>query len=247
MLAIGGTDPCAAAGLAVDMRVLEAHDVHAMLAVAAITVQNPIDGVSSIQETDAETLFQQVQAVRGWAEPQAVKIGLVPTTEGLAAVIEALADYTGPIVVDPVLRASGGGRLVALRHSDEILQTLGARITLWTPNVDEFVEVLSCRVDSLHDLEIAAHLWRDRFGSAVLGKGGHLIKDCGCDVLVDESAVTKYDRLGPIHSARGTGCALASSIAARLAHGDSLSEAVAAARVWLGLQRSLLADTVPAG
>ncbi len=244
MLAIGGTDPCAAAGLAVDMRVLEAHDVHAMIAVAAITVQNPIDGVSSIHETDAETLFQQVEAVRQWAEPQAVKIGLVPTTEGLAAVIEALAGYSGPIVFDPVLRASGGGRLVAVRPTDAIFQALGERITLWTPNVDELVEVLSCEVDSLHDLEVAAGLWRDRFGAAVLAKGGHLIKDRGCDLLIDETGVTKYDRVGPTHSARGTGCALASAIAARLAHGETLSGAVDTAREWLGTQRSLLVDTV---
>jgi hydroxymethylpyrimidine kinase/phosphomethylpyrimidine kinase len=247
VLAIGGTDPCAAAGLAVDMRVLEAHDVHAMIAVAAVTVQNPVDGVSFVRETDAELLLQQVEAVRAWAEPQAIKIGLIPSAETMVAVIEALSGYSGPVVVDPVMRASGGGRLVALRPSDAVLKSLGEKIALWTPNVDEFVEVLSCEIDSLQDLEAAASLWRERFGAAVLAKGGHLIEDRGCDLLIDDTGLTRFPRCGPILSARGTGCALASAITAHLAHGESLQKAVERARDWLGDQRGLLATTESVG
>ena len=171
--------------------------------------------------------------------PAAVKIGMAVGPATAAAIVEALGDYAGPVVVDPVLATSRGGALWA--GAPRELLPLLRRATLVTPNAVEAAALAECAVATAADAE-AAGRWlieAERL-RAVLIKGGHLGTDAGppagtvVDVLVTASGAERFVRpRTPGPSPRGTGCALGSAIAVNLGRGQGLAEAVAEAGAWL--------------
>jgi hydroxymethylpyrimidine/phosphomethylpyrimidine kinase len=160
-----------------------------------------------------------------------VKIGMVATAAIAQAILVALSGYSGPVVYDPVLRASSEDPLY---DGDlESILALARRATLLTPNLGEAAWLLGKPVRTLSDAREAAHALRAKGIAAVLVKGGHLEGDA-TDVLLStagESLLSSPRIAGP--SPRGTGCALATAIAVELARGETLERAVASAKTWL--------------
>ena len=230
VLAVGGIDPTGLAGLAADVRAGAAAGVHVATAVSALTVQNG-RGVFRVEPVSPELLGAQVRAVLEDLPVRAVKIGLVPDGRSLDTVMATLGGSGVPIVLDPVLSATSGGRLSGLGISDLARMAGGGEILL-TPNLDEAAELLGEeRIDGLDGMKRAASALARRTGCAVLLKGGH--QDEGgtvADVLCDGRIVSVFRSHRVPARARGTGCALATLIAAGLARGREVGCAVPTAR-----------------
>jgi hydroxymethylpyrimidine/phosphomethylpyrimidine kinase len=209
VLAIGGVDPTGASGLAADLRTFVLRGVHGAPIVSALTVQDS-NGVRSV--TPVADLAPAVSAVLGSMPVRAVKIGML--AEGQAAALAHLLPSL-PIVLDPVLEASAGGTLADSHAYAAILE----RVTVVTPNARE-VAVLGDEPER----------WVERTGVAVLLKGGHGEGREVVDRLLVRGApprVWRHPRLD-VRNTRGTGCTLASAIAAGLALGESLTQATEA-------------------
>ncbi len=231
ILAVGGLDPSGCAGLAADQRAIEALGFHAALVAAALTVQNT-RSCERVAPVDAELLAAQIEAVASDLRVVAVKSGLLGSPDAvrtLAAAVESMRPR--PFVLDPVLRSSTGAALVDEATRGALEADLACRATLVTPNANE-AEVLCGR--PVRDPDQAAEAGRlllARGYRAVLVKGGHFQRGRGTDVLVTPEGPTRFEgREAPARHTRGTGCTMACALAARLARGDSLAQAVGAAR-----------------
>jgi len=227
VLAIGGTDSSGGAGVTRDAEVLAECGVAGTFAVAAVTAQSNAR-VIAVQSVSPEVLREQIRAALETHDVAAVKIGMLGTRNVIEAVADALPSRDAvPIVLDPVLAASSGGALVDAEAVDALREALLPRASLITPNVPEAARLL--RDDEANDL---AGMTAQAVGlcehgpRAVLLKGGHAGGENAIDVLV--GAGIDIERLSSPRSAvrlRGTGCMLASAIAAGLALGMPLADA----------------------
>jgi hydroxymethylpyrimidine/phosphomethylpyrimidine kinase len=226
----GGLDPGGGAGVLRDLLTAVELGAHATVVATCITDQDS-NHVSSIEAREASRLRQSLARVLSNGATDAVKIGMVATGEIAQALADSLADFAGPAVYDPVLRASSGGALYQGDRAAVI--ALARRVTLLTPNLGEAAWLLDRPVTDLPEAESAAHELVALGVPAVLVKGGHLAGDA-TDVLLDRTGqrLLSNPRV-PGPSPRGTGCSLATAIAVHLAHGDGLEDAVAAAKAWL--------------
>jgi hydroxymethylpyrimidine/phosphomethylpyrimidine kinase len=223
VLAIGGLDPTGHAGLAADLRAGVALNVFVAPVATALTVQDQ-QGVKRVQAVDADLLQEQVAAVRRSLPVGAVKIGLLPGEAQVRAVALALADFTGPLVLDPVLSATPGGALAEPGLAGALHGLLGTHKTLLTPNLSEAGVLLGKEAaKDAEGMEAAARALKDLGFNAVLIKGGHLDGPRVPDYLFDEGAGLWIDgaRLDTPNT-RGTGCVLATLIAGLLAQGQPL-------------------------
>ena len=237
LLAIGGVDPTGRAGLAADIRAGEAAGVHVAPVPVALTAQNA-DGVTHIEPATPLLIHSQVRAVLEDLPVAAVKIGLMPSAQVVGAVVEALALLPAqvPMIIDPVMGASSGGRLVPAvsRSWCRQLRLLCRRATLLTPNILEASALLVGELPAggRRIMRLQARALRERYGCDVLLKGGHLPNGQSViDVLAMKNSEETFisPRL-PAPDLRGTGCTLATLIAAHMAHGQPLLNAVATAR-----------------
>lgn len=226
----GGIDPGGGAGVLRDLLTAAELGAHATVVVTCITDQDS-NRVSSIEARQAGRVRQSLGRVLSNGATHAVKIGMVATGEIAHALAESLAVFTGPVVYDPVLRASSGGALYDGDRAAVI--ALAKRVTLLTPNLGEAAWLLDRSVTALPEAEAAARELVELGVPAVLVKGGHLAGDA-TDVLLDRGGqrLLSNPRV-PGPSPRGTGCTLATAIAVHLARGASLADAVAAAKGWL--------------
>ena len=233
VLAIAGSDPSGGAGLQADIRTCTALGVYAAAVPTCITVQDT-RGVWRVEALAADLVREQIEVVIADLAPQAIKVGLLPTREVVTAVTASLSAHPAvPVVLDPVLVATSGDEL-ASPESLAALIDLARRAVLVTPNLAEAARLSGRAVNSQADMVDAARAIRDLGVEAVLVKGGHLA-DEAVDVLLasdGEPTFLHAPRVAgpPVH---GTGCALSAAIAARLASGDSLPEAVRTAKIWL--------------
>lgn len=232
---VGGLDPGSGAGVARDLLTATALCARGVVVGTAWTEQG-----SPSESTIEPRAPERVQAALASALARvgevgsAVKIGMVATAPIAQAIKLALASYAGPIVYDPVLRASSGDSLYD-GDRDAIL-ALARRATLLTPNLGEAAWLLEQPVRSESDARAAARSLRALGVAAVLVKGGHLEGDA-TDVLLSSAGESLFSSpriAGP--SPRGTGCALATAIAVGLARGEPLELAVASAKTWLTRQ-----------
>ena len=235
VLLVGGVDPSGLSGLAADVRAVSAHRAHAAPVVAALTAQNT-QAVARVDPVEPRLLHAQLQAVLADLPVAAVKIGLLAqagAVEVLGAVLERLRGV--PVVLDPVLGASTGSGLWPGGDGVASLRRLLPRVTLLTPNAPEAAALSGLPVRTAADAEHAARALRAAGAQAVLVKGGHFEGlDRGLDVLLSDRVLQRFPG-HPIAAAhaRGTGCTLASALAARLARGEPLVEAVAGARAFV--------------
>lgn len=232
-LSIAGSDSSGGAGIQADIKTMTVNGVYAMSAVTALTAQNTT-GVTGIFEVTPEFLEQQLDAVFADIPPDAVKIGMVSSSELIQVIAEKLKEYNAKnIVVDPVMVSTSGARLIR----EEALETLENELiplaTVITPNIPE-AEILSGRpIQNAEDMTAAAREIGGRFGCSVLLKGGHSVSDA--DDLLYDSGGCKWFRGKRIDNpnTHGTGCTLSSAIAANLAKGCDLETAVERAKEYI--------------
>ena len=243
-LTIAGSDCSGGAGIQADIKTMTANGVYAMSAVTALTAQNTT-GVSGIFEVTPAFLTAQLDAVFTDIFPDAVKTGMVASAALIEVIAERLSYYkAGNIVVDPVMIATSGSRLI----SGDAVSTLRARLfplaSLITPNIPE-TEVLSgMEVKSAEDMVRASRAIYDSYGCAVLCKGGHQLNDAN-DYLYDGTEGRWFaGRRIANPNTHGTGCTLSSAIASNLAKGFDLFTAVEYAKNYIS---GALADMLDLG
>ena len=229
-LVISGLDPSGGAGLLLDARVMCEQGVFTAGVVSALTEQDT-RGVYEVRPVDDVLVAHQIGRVVSDLKVAAVKIGMLGSAKVARAVLSGLAGVRAPIVLDPILRSSSG---TALIDDPAALDPLVARATLVTPNVDE--------AQQLGGVEGLAR----RGAKAVLWKGGHQTGDVVIDRLVDEHGEQEFSgpRVPGGEDVHGTGCALASCIAAQLARGNNLRDAC---RIATNYIRAKIANAQPLG
>ncbi len=241
VLSIAGSDSSGGAGIQADIKTITAHRLFAETAVTSLTAQNTT-GVRAVQDATPAFVAAQIDAVFEDIPPAAVKIGMVSQAGIIEAIAERLEHWEAPnIVVDPVMVATSGARLISDDAMDALVNRLFPLATVITPNIEEARALGDGReVAAAHDQERLAADLAQRFGCAVLLKGGHNVNDAN-DVL----AVPNANRKAHAHTTwfrhkrietentHGTGCTLSSAIACELATGHELVDAVSLAKDYL--------------
>ena len=230
-LTIAGSDSGGGAGIQADLKTMEAHDVFGTSVLTATTAQNTA-GVADVHVLPTDHIAAQYDAV-GDFEPKAIKTGMLATADVIETVDDCLAGFAGPVVVDPVMVAATGDRLLS-EAGEAAYEALLARATLVTPNTDEAEILTGLDVDSAADAEAAGHELLEMGVDAALVKGGHLAGDRVVDTLVvgdgGREASRHVERFShpriDTDATHGSGCTLSSAIAARLARGEPLLAAV---------------------
>jgi hydroxymethylpyrimidine/phosphomethylpyrimidine kinase len=232
-LTIAGSDCSGGAGIQADLKTMLANGVYGMSVITALTAQNTM-GVTGIQEVTPDFLIRQLDAVFTDIVPDAVKIGMTSSGELIHVIADKLVQYKAKnIVVDPVMVATSGSRLI----SEEAVAVLQSRLlplaTVITPNIPETEVLADVTITSAEDMEKAARLICEKYHCAVLCKGGHRINDAN-DLLCTEQGSRWFagERIDNPNT-HGTGCTLSSAIASNLAKGMALPEAVEKAKKYL--------------
>jgi hydroxymethylpyrimidine/phosphomethylpyrimidine kinase len=233
VLSVAGSDSGGGAGIQADLKTMLALGVHGMTVVAAVTAQNSL-GVQGYWELPAEAVAAQLDSVLGDIGADAVKTGMLASAELVSLVAARLSTVDAPVVVDPVSVSKHGDPLLAADALEAVRTALLPVAAVVTPNLHEVRQLTGVEVTGAGDLRRAADAVLELGPRAVLVKGGHLAGDA-VDLLVTaagEAREYRSERYDNRHT-HGTGCTLASAIAARLACGDPLPEAVAAAKEYV--------------
>lgn len=241
-LTIAGSDSSGGAGIQADIKTMTANGVYAMSAITALTAQNTT-GVQGIFEVPENFLAMQIDSVFTDIRPDAVKIGMVSSAGLIEVIAERLRLYKAEnIVVDPVMVATSGAKLLSDGAVDALKTLLLPLATVLTPNIPE-AEVLSEKqIRTEKDMEDAAKRIGIKYGCAVLCKGGHNINDAN-DLLFDgEELHWFYGKRIDNPNTHGTGCTLSSAIAANLAKGRDLPTAVEQAKTYISGALSAMLD-----
>ena len=232
-LTIAGSDSSGGAGIQADIKTMTANGVYAMSAITALTAQNTT-GVTGIMEVTPEFLSLQLEAIFTDIYPDAVKTGMVSSGELIKTISATLKKYNAQnIVVDPVMVATSGAKLI----SDEAIEILKAELlplaTVITPNIPE-AEVLSgMTIKNEEDMIKAAKAIYEKFNCNVLLKGGHQINDANDLLYRDGGYVWFKGKRIDNPNTHGTGCTLSSAIASNLAKGENLDDAVKHAKEYI--------------
>ena len=232
-LTIAGSDSSGGAGIQADIKTMTANGVYAMSAVTALTAQNTT-GVYGILESTPEFLASQLDCIFTDIFPDAVKTGMVSSTGLIEVIADKLKQYKAKnIVVDPVMVATSGSRLISQEAVDALKELLLPLATVLTPNIPE-AEVLSgLTISGPADMEKAAQAIGDAYGCAVLCKGGHDLNDANDLLWRDGTCKWFHGRRIDNPNTHGTGCTLSSAIASNLAKGYDLDTAVERAKSYL--------------
>ena len=233
VLSIAGFDPSCGAGIAADLKTFAAHNCYGIAAITALTIQST-QGVKAVHATPAATLRAQIEALLEDSPPVAVKIGMLANRANAAVLSDLLEKSPLPnVVLDPVIEPSSGGpELMDAAGVKHLREELLKRVALVTPNVPEAELLLGMEIRDVAAMEAAARKLVERGARAALVKGGHLEKPV--DVLFDGTDAAKFEgeKVRGEHT-HGSGCTLSAAIAAQLAHGKNLHEAVLLAKVYV--------------
>ena len=232
-LTIAGSDSSGGAGIQADIKTMTANGVFAMSAITALTAQNTT-GVTDIFETTPKFLAEQLDAVFTDIYPDAVKIGMVSSAELIATIAERLRFYKAKhIVVDPVMVATSGSKLLR----DDAVAALTAELLplaeVLTPNIPEAEILAGMTITDAAGMEAAAKTISEKYGCAVLCKGGHDLNDANDLLWKDGHARWFNGRRINNPNTHGTGCTLSSAIASNLAKGYELDQAVERAKAYI--------------
>jgi hydroxymethylpyrimidine/phosphomethylpyrimidine kinase len=226
-LTIAGSDSGGGAGIQADLKTFHAFGVFGTSAITAVTVQNTV-GVSAVHPIPLDVVRGQVDAVATDLAPAACKTGMLATRELVGVVAGAIRDHSlAPYVLDPVMVATSGDRLLDEDAQQAVLAELVPLATLVTPNLDEAAILAGAEVADLAGMRAAARRLVAAGARAALVKGGHLHGDELVDVLFDGHEFREFRRRRvPTRSTHGTGCTLSAAVAALLARGSTLDAAV---------------------
>ncbi|MBQ8184258.1 MAG: bifunctional hydroxymethylpyrimidine kinase/phosphomethylpyrimidine kinase [Lachnospiraceae bacterium] len=232
-LTIAGSDSSGGAGIQADIKTMTMNGVYAMSAITALTAQNTT-GVAAILEVTPAFLKQQMDCIFTDIRPDAVKIGMVSSGALIETMAERLRTYEAAnIVVDPVMAATSGSRLITEDSVRTLKKELLPLATLVTPNIPE-AEILSgIQIRTSEEMEKAAEIIGKEYGTAVLVKGGHRVNDA--NDLFYEGGRAKWIMGKRIENpnTHGTGCTLSSAIASNLAKGYCLEDSIERAKDYL--------------
>ena len=237
VLSIAGSDSSGGAGIQADLKTFAALGVYGATAITAITAQNTV-GVHSQLAITAEMVYAQIVAVVDDLHPAFVKVGMLSNVDIVTAVAEALSRYSLSIILDPVIVSSTGHRLLSVEAQEVVKQRLLPMSTLVTPNIPEIIALTNMPVSTLSEKELAAKRLFECGAKAVLLKGGHEAGDTKSDILFTNSesgiqfSIFTSDTVAT-RNTHGTGCTLSSAIAAFMARGFSMTEAVCRAKEYV--------------
>ena len=233
LLTIAGSDSSGGAGIQADLKTFAAHGTFGMSVITAVTAQNT-QGVTMVQDIDAGVIEAQIDAVFDDIRVDAVKIGMVSRPEIIKTIADRLRDYKPQIVVlDPVMISKSGYPLLAPEACETLIKELLPLATLVTPNLPEAEAITGMQVTEKAQMRAVAEKIITLGAKAVLVKGGHL-SDTADDLLFDGSTETWFPgKRIPTKNTHGTGCTLSSSLAANLAKGLVLPEAVRTSKAYV--------------
>ncbi|HEX6957602.1 MAG TPA: bifunctional hydroxymethylpyrimidine kinase/phosphomethylpyrimidine kinase [Ferrovibrio sp.] len=235
VLIIAGSDSGGGAGIQADIKAVTALGGYAATAITALTVQDTVT-VHAVHDVPADFVALQMRVVLQDIGADAVKTGMLHRADIIHAVADTLADLAPelPLVVDPVMVAKGGASLLQREAETALREVLIPRATLITPNLPEAEALGGLKIPDAAAMPAAAQALLRLGPKAVLLKGGHLPGDELTDLLVTAHGSDRFEgRRIPSRSTHGTGCTLASAIAAGLAFGQPLNFAVEQARLYL--------------
>jgi hydroxymethylpyrimidine/phosphomethylpyrimidine kinase len=232
VLSVAGFDPSGGAGILADLKTFAAHNCYGVAVITALTVQNT-QGVASVHPTDPQVLRESILSLLADGRVKALKIGMLGNTaaaEVLREVLESNPEL--PAVLDPVLRSSSNFDLLHASGLDFIRRHLLSRVTVVTPNLVEAAALAEMPVDNIESMRAAARKLVELGARAVVVTGGHL--DKAIDVLFDGTTMESFagDRIKPDNT-HGTGCTFSSAVAANLALGRQLRDAVVLAKAYV--------------
>lgn len=231
VLAIGGSDPSGGAGIQGDLKALHQHGVYGAAAVTLLTVQST-RGVARVEVLEAELVVAQIEAVLGDLDVRVIKTGALGSEAIVRGVASRIASRV--LVCDPVMLATSGAALTGEAARAALIAELVPRATLVTPNAIEAAALTGLPVTDVASARTAALALVRAGAGAALVKGGHLAGDDATDVLCVHGACFELSEPRvTTRAGHGTGCALASSIAARLARGETMLDAVSGAKRWV--------------
>lgn len=245
-LTIAGSDSGGGAGIQADIKTFSALGVYGASVITAVTAQNTC-AVTDVHPIPNATVAAQIAAVLDDIRVDAVKIGMLGDASLIETVAQALSAYVGPIVLDPVMVAKSGARLLPDAAQVALISHLVPRADLLTPNLPEAAALLNCaeaRTDA--EMQEQGARLRKMGAKAVLMKGGHAQAETCTDWLITEEMIRLDAPRIATRNTHGTGCTLSSAIAAGLAQGLTLPNAVKRAHGWL--HRAIIAaDTLKIG
>lgn len=232
-LTIAGSDSSGGAGIQADIKTMMANGVYAMSAITALTAQNTT-GVTAIQNATAKFIGQELDSVFTDIFPDAVKIGMLSSSEIMYHVASRLRQYQARhIVLDPVMVSTSGHRLMNKDAEETLQKELFPLAEVITPNVPEAENLTGIQITDAASMEKAAHMLYEKFHVSVLLKGGHCINDANDLLYTDEHGIWMRGERIDNPNTHGTGCTLSSAIASNLARGFSLEEAVRRSKQYL--------------
>lgn len=232
-LSIAGSDSSGGAGIQADLKTMTLNGVFAMSAITALTAQNTT-GVRSIEEVSPSFLKDQIDAVFEDIYPDAVKIGMVASSELIMTIAERLRFYKAKnIVADPVMVATSGSALLKTDAVETLAKEIFPIATIITPNIPEAEILSSMKIENEKDMIEAAKKIENEYGCAVLVKGGHSINDAN-DILYKKGEIKTFTgkRIDNPNT-HGTGCTLSSAIASNLAKGYSIEDSIQKAKDYI--------------
>ena len=230
-MTIAGSDSSGGAGIQTDLRTFYEFGVYGCSAITAITSQNP-KAVTSIYAIPPVEVVAQINTVLAAVEIKAFKTGMLFSAEIIKGVAKVLADLKRPLVVDPVMISTSGVALIDAEAVAVLKTHLLPLATLITPNIPEAEALCGLTISNKEEMHVAAKLLATQFGCAVLIKGGHGDGDEAMDLLFSYDLVKEFStpRLLEVKSSHGSGCTLASAIAANLAMGHDLERSIQLAK-----------------
>lgn len=232
-LTIAGSDSGAGAGIQADLKAFAANGVYGTSVITAVTAQNT-QGVSGYSEVPPHMIEAQIDAVLSDFEIAVIKTGMFPSPESIQVVTEKLKNFSNPIIVDTVMIAKGGCKLTSNQAVKSMMTDLIPMATLITPNIDEAEYMLERTIKSVNDMKLAVKDLHQLGCKAVLLKGGHLNSESAIDILFDGQEYHLFESKRILsENTHGTGCTLASTIAANLANGLTLTDAISKAKTYI--------------
>ena len=230
---IAGSDSSGGAGIQADIKTMMANGVYAMSAITALTAQNTT-GVTSILNATPEFLGQELDAIFTDIYPDAVKIGMVSESSLIRTIAAKLRQYEAKnIVVDPVMVATSGARLISEEAVETLKKELFPLSCILTPNIPEAEVLTGMEVKTTEDMIEAAKRISEEYHCAVLCKGGHQLNDANDLLYADGTYRWFHGKRISNPNTHGTGCTLSSAIASNLAKGFSLEESVERAKDYI--------------
>ena len=232
-LTIAGSDCSGGAGIQADIKTMSALGCYAASVITSITVQNTC-GVKAIQNVKPEIVEGQIIAVMDDIRPAAIKIGMVNDADTIDIIADTLKRYeTKTLIVDPVMVASGGQRLMQEDALEIFEKRFMPMATLLTPNIPE-AEILSgIKINTIKDIDRSAKIILSKGCKSVLIKGGHLDGQKTDRLYTPHASIEIYFRNIQTHNTHGTGCTLSSAITAYLARGEKMQTAITKAKEYI--------------